>query len=90
MSYKQQQAQQKAIKQAAAQAQTAAKQQAEKAEQKAEQEVNRLNAKKPDTSAILSAQQQAAKAGASGTMLTGPQGVDPSQLTIGKNTLLGM
>jgi hypothetical protein len=31
----------------------------------------------------------AGKAGQSGTMLTGPQGVDPTQLTLGKQTLLG-
>lgn len=50
---------------------------------------NRANQKQPDTGAILSAAQQAGKAGGSGTMLTGPQGVDPSALTLGKSTLLG-
>jgi hypothetical protein len=46
--------------------------------------------KKPDTNAILSAAEQAGKAGASSTMLTGTSGVDVSQLGLGKkNTLLG-
>lgn len=55
----------------------------------ADQATNRANQKRPDTSAILSAAQQAGRAGASGTMLTGSQWVDPSSLTLGKNTLLG-
>ena len=55
----------------------------------ADQEFNRANQKKPDTSAILSAAQQSGKQGVSGTMLTGPAGVDPSSLTLGKSTLLG-
>jgi hypothetical protein len=55
----------------------------------ADQAFNQQNQKKPDTSAILSAAQQSGKMGASGTMLTGPQGVDVSQLTLGKSTLLG-
>jgi hypothetical protein len=33
--------------------------------------------------------QMASGSGASGTMLTGPQGIDPQQLALGKNTLLG-
>ena len=49
----------------------------------------KANQKKPDTMAILSAAQQAGKAGPSGTMLTGPMGVDPNALTLGKTTLLG-
>ena len=55
----------------------------------ADQEFNRANQKKPDTMAILSAAQQSGKQGVSGTMLTGPQGVDPNSLTLGKSTLLG-
>lgn len=54
-----------------------------------EEATNRANQKDPDSSAILSAIQQAGKAGASGTMLTGSQGVDTSSLTLGKNVLLG-
>jgi len=33
--------------------------------------------------------QAAARSSQSGTMLTGPQGVDQNSLTLGKNTLLG-
>lgn len=51
--------------------------------------MNRANQKAPDTSAILSGIQQAGKFGQSGTMLTGPTGVDSSSLTLGKSTLLG-
>jgi hypothetical protein len=39
--------------------------------------------------AILDAATQAGKGGASGTMLTGSQGIDPNLLSLGKNTLLG-
>ena len=55
----------------------------------AEQANNRANSKSPDIGAMLSSNQQAAKGGQSSTMLTGPQGVDMSQLNLGKNTLLG-
>lgn len=50
---------------------------------------NQANAKAPDVNAELSAAQQAAKGGPGSTMLTGPGGVDPSTLTLGKSTLLG-
>lgn len=56
-------------------------------EQQAQQAANRENQKAPDAEALLKAAQ--GKAGASGTMLTGPQGVDPTALALGKNTLLG-
>lgn len=55
----------------------------------ADQAMNAANQKKPDTSAILSAATQAGRMGASGTMLTGPQGISPDSLNLGKNTLLG-
>ncbi len=62
---------------------------ADRTQKQADQDFNRANQKKPDTVGILSAAQQAGKSGASGTMLTGAQGVDPASLTLGKNTLLG-
>jgi hypothetical protein len=77
-------------KKAADKASQQAQQNADKQAAQADQDMNRANQKKPDTSAILSAAQQSGKAGASGTMLTGPQGVDPNALNLGKNTLLGM
>lgn len=70
-------------------AQKEARVNAQKQADAADQAQNRANQKKPDTSAILSAAQQSGKSGASGTLLTGPQGVDPSALNLGKNTLLG-
>lgn len=77
------QKQEKQAKSAAAQAQANALKQ----EQAAQQDFNRANQKNPDTLAILDAATQSGRAGASGTMLTGPQGADPGML--GKTTLLG-
>lgn len=70
-------------------AQNEARANAEKQATAADQAQNKANQKKPDTSAILSAAGQAGKAGESGTMLTGPMGVNANQLNLGKNTLLG-
>lgn len=70
-------------------AQDKARQAAEEQAKKGEEANNRANAKSPDTNAIMSAAQQAAKGGVGGTMLTGPSGVDPSQLQLGKTSLLG-
>lgn len=70
-------------------AQDEAKANALKQEKAADEATNRANQKKPDTMAILDAASQSSKAGAASTMLTGPMGVDPSALTLGKNTLLG-
>lgn len=83
--YQGQQQQKAAKKTASATADAAAKTQAQ-----AEEEINRKNAKSPDTLALLSQNQQDAASGsASATMLTGPQGVDPNSLALGKNVLLG-
>lgn len=54
-----------------------------------DQAINRANPKQPNTAAAQSSMQQGAKGGPSGTMLTGPAGVDPSTLSLGKSTLLG-
>ena len=50
---------------------------------------NAANAKTPDVAAMLAANLAAGKSGAAGTMLTGPGGIDPTQLTLGKSSLLG-
>lgn len=50
---------------------------------------NQANAKTPDIAQILAKAALSAKSGVSGTMLTGPTGVDPSTLNLGKSTLLG-
>ena len=75
-------------RQAAAQREAVA--QAEKQAAQAEREFNRTNAKKPNVGAIVAANQQASLTGQAGTMLTGPQGIDPTKLELGRKTLLGM
>lgn len=62
---------------------------AQKQEKLMEQQMNAANKKRVNTNALLDGASQSARTGASGTMLTGPQGVDPSMLTLGKTTLLG-
>ena len=55
----------------------------------ADQANNRANGKQPDIMGLSAANSLTAKGGQSGTMLTGPQGVDPKTLLLGKTTLLG-
>ena len=55
----------------------------------ADQANNRANGKQPDVAGLSSQNALNAKGGISGTMLTGPQGVDPQTLLLGKTTLLG-
>lgn len=73
--------------------QKAAGQQAAQAAQKnamlADEANNQANAKSPDMSGLMAANLAAGKQGASGTLLTGPGGIDPSQLTLGQSSLLG-
>jgi L-serine deaminase len=71
------------------QAQSAAEKQAKEQADLADQQLNKTNPKRPDTTALLSSAEQAAKGGQSGTMLTGPTGIDPGALALGKSTLLG-
>jgi DNA-directed RNA polymerase beta subunit len=61
--------------------------QSKQAASTAQQNINKANQKRPDTQAIMG--DAAMSGGAGGTMLTGPQGIDPQQLALGKNTLLG-
>jgi len=58
-------------------------------QQRSEQEYNRANRQNVDVTSSLDASELSAKQGASGTMLTGNMGVDPNELNLGKNTLLG-
>lgn len=85
VAYQNGQDQKKAAQNASRQAQA----NADKAANQAQQDFNRANQKQPDTAGILAATQQAGKAGASGTMLTGPTGIKPDSITLGKTTLLG-
>lgn len=66
-----------------------AEQAALKQEKQLEQQMNAANKKRPNTNALLANASQNARAGQSGTMLTGSQGIDPAALTLGKTTLLG-
>jgi hypothetical protein len=66
-----------------------AKKNADRMATMAEQENNRKNAKTPDAAAMLASATLSGKSGQSGTMLTGPAGVDPSKLLLGRSTLLG-
>lgn len=76
-------------KKAAANALEQSKKTAAEQTKAAEEANNAANRKTPNTASILDQAQQAGKQGASGTMLTGSQGVDPNALNLGKNTLLG-
>lgn len=69
-------------------AQSAQEKAQKKAEAQADEATNRANRKTPDASMILKAAQKAGS-GLSSTMLTGPGGVDPASLSLGKSTLLG-
>lgn len=53
----------------------------------ADQATNKANRKTPDLAALLAGNAMAKGVGT--TSLTGPQGVDTSSLTLGKNQLLG-
>ena len=70
-------------------AQRQARADAKAAAQAADEANNRANQKRPNANAILAAAQQAAKGGMGGTLLTGPQGVNPGEMSLGKSTLLG-
>jgi hypothetical protein len=85
VSYENGKKQEASSKRALEQSKNAAKQQA----LLAEQDMNAANKKRASTTGLLSAAQQAGKAGISGTMLTGAGGVDSSKLSLGKSTLLG-
>ncbi len=67
----------------------AAKKRAQEAADRADIEMNKVNRKKADVSAITKKEEQAALVGGGGTMLTGNTGVDLAQKNLGGNTLLG-
>jgi len=58
-------------------------------QQRSEQEYNRANRQNVDVASAMDASELSAKQGASGTLLTGSMGVDPNQLNLSQNTLLG-
>lgn len=73
--------------------QTTATQQAQanavSTERKNELATNAANQKTPNIADIMARAAQAAKGGVGSTMLTGPGGVNPGTLTLGKSSLLG-
>lgn len=91
--------QKKAQEGAARQASSLAQQQAKQAKdaqarslnesRAAEQEFNRANRRNPSGGPMASGNQASAAGGNASTMLTGPMGVDPSSLQLGRTTLLG-
>lgn len=91
--------QKKAQEGAARQASSLAQQQAKQAKdaqarslnesRAAEQEFNRANRRNPGGGPMASGNQASAAGGNASTMLTGPMGVDPSSLQLGRSTLLG-
>ena len=70
-------------------AQRQANQNAQRAANQAEQDRNRANQRTPNTSALLAAARDRGSTGAGSTFLTGPAGVDPDDLTLGRQSLLG-
>lgn len=58
-------------------------------ERRAEEERRRLNRRRPDATSLLANQQRDGARGASGTLLTGPGGVNRGQLQLGRSSLLG-
>lgn len=69
-------------------AQNDARDAALKQEKLAEQDMNRLNRKSPNLKSILESN-ASGRGMTSGTMLTGPQGVSTSDLSLGRSSLLG-
>lgn len=80
------QQQQKQMKKASAEAKAASDRQLALAEQ----EMNKVDAKSPNVQGMRNQNAMAEGENATATMLTGAGGVDPSKLTLGKNTLLGL
>jgi uncharacterized membrane protein YccC len=82
----------KAQKEAMSQQQAAQAQAAQQARQQATESqaaIRRSQQQSPDVASIMAAAQESGAGGPSATMLTGPAGIDPSQLMLGRNTLLG-
>lgn len=61
--------------------------QAQSEQRRSEMAQNAANRRQPSVAGIM--ERAAAGGSGTGTMLTGPSGVDPNALALGKNTLLG-
>jgi len=66
-----------------------AAEQARRAEEIAAEEASRAQARQADINRFRRQNTQSSKGGASGTLLTGPTGVEASNLPLSANTLLG-
>ena len=62
---------------------------AQRQQRQSEMAINAANRRQPDVGGIMERAGQQAGGGPSSTMLTGPGGVDPTQLSLGRSTLLG-
>ena len=62
---------------------------AEGQRKRSEMAINQANRQTPNVAGIMQSASAASQGGPSGTMLTGPTGVDPNALALGKSTLLG-
>lgn len=80
--------QKKALREQAA-AQRAAESAAQRQLRENAEELARRNRRQPDFGSLLTQERARARKGLGSTMLTGPGGVDPGQLTLGGPSLLG-
>ena len=71
------------------QAQDRAARSAEAQANRSQEAMNAANRKAPDVSNIMQNAARMAGGGVGSTLLTGPGGVDPSELSLGRSTLLG-
>lgn len=70
-------------------AQNQATAQAQAEQRGREMAINKANRQSPNVGSIMQSAGAAARGGGVGTMLTGPTGVDPNSLALGKSSLLG-
>ena len=71
------------------QAQQQAAAQAASQQRRSAQAMAAANRRQPDMGAIMAGAAEGAGGGPTGTMLTGPSGVSPQDLALGRSTLLG-
>ena len=71
------------------QAQQQAATQAASQQRRSAQAMAAANRRQPDMGAIMAGAAEGAGGGPTGTMLTGPSGVSPQDLALGRSTLLG-
>ena len=70
-------------------AQAEAAKQAKLQTQQSQAAMRAANRRAPDVAGIMQAAQESAQGGPSSTMLTGPMGVNPQDLQLGRSSLLG-